>query len=135
MLVFVKQRSRRTRAEIAHRKEVSRERVIRAARTMLLERGYEGTTIRAIAQEAGVSLGALYTHFENKTDLVFYLIRGTLDTLYEEVVRETARHDRGVDRVAAFVRSVIEISMRNPDQQRLIDMISKQVYVGARDEE
>ncbi|MCA9542854.1 MAG: helix-turn-helix transcriptional regulator [Myxococcales bacterium] len=43
------------------------------ASALMAARGYEGTTLRAIAAEAGVSVGALYKHFPNKQAVVLAL--------------------------------------------------------------
>jgi len=45
-----------------------------AARRLFSERGYAGTTIEAIAQEAGYAVPTVYFHFGAKTAIVSYLI-------------------------------------------------------------
>ena len=52
-------KSARTRALLRH-----------VALRSFRERGYEATTIRLIAQEAGVSVGATHYHFSGKSELV-----------------------------------------------------------------
>ena len=52
------------------------------------ERGYAATTMRAIAQEAGVSTGNAYYHFESKDHLV--------QELYLDVNREHVRRGQAV---------------------------------------
>ena len=52
------------------------------------ERGYAATTMRAIAQEAGVSTGNAYYHFESKDHLV--------QELYLDVNREHVRRAQSV---------------------------------------
>ncbi|MCU0570620.1 MAG: TetR/AcrR family transcriptional regulator [Oculatellaceae cyanobacterium Prado106] len=41
-------------------------RILQAARKLFARRGYDGTTTRDLAQEAGVAEGTLFRHFENK---------------------------------------------------------------------
>lgn len=43
-----------------------RDRVLRAAETVFAESGYEGATMAAIAERAGMSTGNLYRYFANK---------------------------------------------------------------------
>ncbi|NYE96250.1 AcrR family transcriptional regulator [Psychromicrobium silvestre] len=50
--------------------EQTRQLVIDTALGMFRERGFEKTTMRAIAQEASISLGSAYYYFESKDDLV-----------------------------------------------------------------
>jgi AcrR family transcriptional regulator len=45
---------------------ISREKIIAAAYPLFLKQGYHATTIRQIAQQAGLTMGGIYAHFENK---------------------------------------------------------------------
>jgi len=49
--------------------ELTRQRLIDAAREVFLQRGVSRTTIEHIAAAAGVTRGAVYWHFSNKTEL------------------------------------------------------------------
>jgi len=49
--------------------ELTRQRIIDAAREVFLARGVSRTTMEHIAEAAGVTRGAVYWHFSNKTDL------------------------------------------------------------------
>src|ERR1700743_729013 len=53
----------------AQSKLKTRRRVLDAARRLFMERGYEASTIRDIASEAGLSTGAVCASFLDKTDL------------------------------------------------------------------
>ena len=50
-------------------KQQTREKVLQAARDLFIERGYEGATIRDIARVAGMSTGAVFASFADKTEL------------------------------------------------------------------
>ncbi|PPD51915.1 MAG: TetR family transcriptional regulator [Methylotenera sp.] len=54
--------------------ELTRQRIIDAARTVFLKRGVSRSTLEHIAAEAEVTRGAVYWHFKNKTD-IFYALR------------------------------------------------------------
>jgi AcrR family transcriptional regulator len=49
---------------------VTRDAILRAARTLFAERGYDGTTVRAIAAAAGVNQGLVH-HFFGRKESVF----------------------------------------------------------------
>jgi TetR/AcrR family acrAB operon transcriptional repressor len=49
--------------------ELTRQRIIDAARQVFLERGVSRTSMEQIATAAGVTRGAVYWHFSNKTEL------------------------------------------------------------------
>ncbi len=59
--------------------EVTRERIMKAAERLFAERGYDGTSIRAIVARARVNQAAINYHFEGK------------DGLYREVLRAAFR--------------------------------------------
>jgi len=47
----------------------TRQRLIEAARSLFMERGYEGATVRDIAASAGLSTGAVFASFADKAEL------------------------------------------------------------------
>jgi AcrR family transcriptional regulator len=55
--------------------EARRRGILRAALACLAQRGFHRTTMRAIAREAGLSTGAVYTYFRSKRDIVATLAR------------------------------------------------------------
>lgn len=59
--------------------EETRARILDAALTLFREKGYDRTTMRAIADAAGVSLGNAYYYFESKEHLIQGFYRHTVD--------------------------------------------------------
>jgi AcrR family transcriptional regulator len=63
----------------------ARELIVRAAAESLLENGYAGTSVRAIASRAGVAIGNLQYYFPTKSDLLVeawrHLTRRSVDEL------------------------------------------------------
>ena len=60
-----------TPAEVADSKAArTRSAIIDAALRLFRERGYDATTMRAVAAEAGVSVGNAYYYFESKEQLI-----------------------------------------------------------------
>ncbi|MGH7893058.1 MAG: TetR/AcrR family transcriptional regulator [Candidatus Binatia bacterium] len=53
----------------------TRERLVRAAREVLERGGYATASVIAIAEQAGVSAGALYRHFPSKAELFVEVLR------------------------------------------------------------
>ncbi|HEY9216821.1 MAG TPA: TetR/AcrR family transcriptional regulator [Phenylobacterium sp.] len=77
-------------------KQQTRAKVLAAARKLFSEQGYEGATIRDIAAAAGMSTGAVFANFADKSDLFREIMVADLKTLVEEM-REAARRGRGVE--------------------------------------
>ena len=62
-----------------HNASQTRERIDRAAIRLFVERGVDGTSIRQIAKEAGISVGALYNHYPSKEDMALTRYLATVD--------------------------------------------------------
>ena len=54
--------------------QATKEKIFRAAKTVLKKKGYEELSIKNICEEAGVSNGSFYHHFKTKDDLLSYYI-------------------------------------------------------------
>jgi AcrR family transcriptional regulator len=52
----------------------TRERVLAAATSTFLEKGFHGTTIAAVAETAGFTSGAIYSNFASKEELVLAVL-------------------------------------------------------------
>ena len=66
----------------------ARERLYATAMRLIAERGYEATTLRDIANHAGVSVGLLYRYFPSKQAVVIALY----DELSAEYARQAGSH-------------------------------------------
>lgn len=66
-----------------------RDELLELAATMFAERGLRATTVRDIADSAGILSGSLYHHFKSKEQMVEEVLRDFLDwlfTRYQEIV-------------------------------------------------
>jgi TetR/AcrR family transcriptional regulator, cholesterol catabolism regulator len=68
-------------------KAATREKVLEAARDLFNDVGYEETTIRAIAERAGVSVGSVFTTFASKAEVLSHVMNHRLAELYAEFDR------------------------------------------------
>ncbi|MFZ5671166.1 MAG: TetR/AcrR family transcriptional regulator [Pseudomonadota bacterium] len=84
-------------------KQGTRRKVLEAARDLFNEIGYDETTIRAIAERAGVSVGSVFTTFSSKGDVLSQVMEDRVEALYAELER-VLRHMRGSarDRIASM---------------------------------
>jgi AcrR family transcriptional regulator len=105
----------------------TRERLLRAAADVFAERGYAGTRVVDIAAAAGVSNGALYTHFGSKAELLVAALRahgrrGLADLLaadparpVTELLLEAGRHLRRRDPQGYLVIEALVAARRDRD--------------------
>ena len=54
--------------------EASLEKILDAALSLMVSRGYSATTVDDIAKHAGLTKGAVYFHFKSKTDILIKLL-------------------------------------------------------------
>jgi len=86
--------------------EITRERILKAAERLFAERGYDGTSIRAIVAKARVNQAAINYHFEGKDGLYREVLRSAFRALTEQQLVH-ADEMRTISReaaVAEFIR-------------------------------
>lgn len=83
----------------------TRERIRRHALASFLERGYDDTTLRLIATEAGVSLGSAYYYFPTKNHLVQELYLEVTERFREAATHDLAGRTSLTDRLGAAYRA------------------------------
>jgi AcrR family transcriptional regulator len=64
--------------------EVTRERIVKAAERLFAERGYDGTSVRAIVAKARVNQAAINYHFDGKDGLYREVLRAAFRALTED---------------------------------------------------
>ncbi|MEV5974121.1 TetR/AcrR family transcriptional regulator [Streptomyces sp. NPDC051921] len=79
------------------------ERLIEATRELLWERGYVGTSPKAIQQAAGAGQGSMYHHFDGKPDLALAAIRRTAAELREAAERALGPEGSAYARIEAYL--------------------------------
>jgi AcrR family transcriptional regulator len=89
------------------RGEASRAAILSAALDLFQEHGYEATTMRAIAQRAGVSLGGSYHYFPSKEHLVLEFYRHTHELHLTAIGPMLAREKDLGARLRGTVRAVV----------------------------
>ena len=78
-------------------RDFKRQGILDAAETLFQEAGSAGTTMRAIAERAGYTAGALYSYYDAKDRILVDLLRRSLASLNQRV-----RSAEPADALAAF---------------------------------
>ena len=74
--------------------QVRRNELLQLAGDLFAERGYNATTVRDIADEAGILSGSLYHHFDSKESMIDAILSGFVEHMldrYEAVLGEGMR--------------------------------------------
>ena len=94
-------------------REKTRERVLQAAVRLFSRHGFDGTSVRALAQEAGIAAGLLYAHFESKEAVLAALMQSSMT----DVTRTLDDADREPT-ARGFVTVMLESAVTLLDEHR-----------------
>mgnify|MGYP001190516760 CR=1 FL=1 len=102
--------------------EVTRERITKAAERLFAERGYDGTSIRAIVAKARVNQAAINYHFDGKDGLYREVLRTAFRAMTEHQLAH-AEETRAMSREAAlhaFIRRQLHPLMARDEFSRYL---------------
>lgn len=102
----VKERREREKSE-------TREKILDAARELFVTEGYEGVSMRKVAEKIEYSPTAIYVHFADKNQLFHELCRQDFARLQEVVVTEMPSDP--IERVLKIGRNYIQFGERFPN--------------------
>lgn len=89
--------------------------LIAAAREEFAEHGYAGTSIRQIAQRAGMSLSVLYHYYSGKQELLWTIIEESAEAYFAYCSRELERAaDDPASRLRALVAGTVRFRIDHP---------------------
>jgi AcrR family transcriptional regulator len=66
--------------------ELTREQVLKAAASLFKRQGYAATTLRQIADDAGIQAGSVYYHFESKDRILAEILDLGIDLVHQTVL-------------------------------------------------
>jgi len=89
--------------------------VMRAALRLFVKKGIDGTTIKDIAQAAGVAEGALYRHFKSKDDLAWHLFSTHLIQFTKELKEKVFKEVGAQNQIRKFVEESFAAYESDPE--------------------
>jgi AcrR family transcriptional regulator len=94
--------------------------ILAAAERIFVEHGYEGATIRKIADAVGLSSTALYMHFSDKAEILQEICRQAFGGLLNgnRIIAED--FPEPADRLKAMMTAYVVFGFENPDAYRLV---------------
>lgn len=94
--------------------------ILDAAERIFVDVGYEGATIRRIADEVGLSSTALYMHFSEKSEILHEICRNAFQRLTEANAAVIAADAAPEVRLRRLIEAYIVFGFANPNAYRLI---------------
>ncbi len=103
------------------RESVGRERVMQVALQLFVANGYAGTSVKAVADELGISPPALYWYFPSKEELYVSVIEQAMRD-FVEYVGQSLTDDDPVFRLSQLVRAHVTWQLQQADVALAFDM-------------
>jgi TetR/AcrR family transcriptional regulator, cholesterol catabolism regulator len=93
----------------------SRAQIRAAFRDLFRERGFDGTTLRAIAERAGMGASSIYRHIRSKEELLVDELADLQERAVREVRRRGDRDLRARERIREFLEAEHQLLLADPD--------------------
>ena len=98
------------------RKQKRRNTIIRAAITVIAEKGFHKTKIIDIARQAGVADGTIYLYFKNKDDLLIKIFEEILELRLNEIKEVIEKIDNKVERLHKYFYLHEQLFTEHPEE-------------------
>jgi AcrR family transcriptional regulator len=95
-------------------------RIKNAAQDLFVSKGYDDTTTREIAVQAGVGMGTVFTYAANKRDLLFLIANEYLEETTAKAEREISPGASLMENLLAIFRNHYEYFAQQPELSRLM---------------
>ncbi|MFH1764625.1 MAG: TetR/AcrR family transcriptional regulator [Gemmatimonadota bacterium] len=103
-----------------NRRKDTRQRLIDAGRKLIATRGFEGTSVRALTEEAGANLGAVTYHFGSKEKLYQAVLEEVVAPFRQQVQMLRDMPLPALQRVEYFIRGMFQHLRENRDMPRFM---------------
>jgi AcrR family transcriptional regulator len=92
--------------------DATRQAILDSALALFEVRGFHATSVQTIADEADVTKGAFYHHFDSKDDLVEIIHDELLDHMLHEQRRVLESVEGPAEQLRAVIRSIVDSAVR-----------------------
>jgi AcrR family transcriptional regulator len=96
-------------------KGLLRQEILDAARDILVREGYEGLSMRKVAERIDYSATAIYLHFRDRDELVFCVCEELMAGLVRELQEVAAKNPDPLVALKKGLRRYIDFGLRHPE--------------------
>ncbi len=111
----------------------AKEPLIKAARDLFSEKGFDGTGVDEIAESIGIKGPTIYKYFKNKEDL----LKAVIDTAEDEYLKGMGANDNLPDRInsgedlKAYALRSLDFTLKNDTAKKMRKLITMEQYRNA----
>ncbi|RFU67902.1 TetR/AcrR family transcriptional regulator [Peribacillus saganii] len=110
--------------------ELSRSRIMEAARRLFVKEGYRNVSMRKIAKELDYTHGAIYYHFENEAELFYALVKEDFSLLDGELNKVMAQELEDSEKLTQILLGFIKFGLENPNHYEIMFLITDEEIKG-----
>jgi len=108
--------------------QLTREKLLDAAELLFASKGVSGTSLQEIAQQAGLTRGALYWHFKDKGELFNAMMRRSTLPLEEALQRAAdSTSDSPLTEVRKNLLYTMERVVKDPQTRRVFEIATQKI--------
>jgi AcrR family transcriptional regulator len=132
-------RSQRLRLASRRRRDAEkqelRQAILEAAGSLFLERGYEGFSLRQVAERIGYTPTTIYLYFADKDALLFALLDDAFDRFGAALGHAYKSTAEPLERLEAIGRAYVRFGLQNSQYYQLMFMVRSDFLLQARSTE
>jgi len=103
----------------ARQKQLLRQEILDAARTLFIREGYENVSMRKIAEKIDYSPTTIYLYFRDKSDLLFAVCEDTFAALVKELSALQKKTRNPLEGLKKGLRIYVQFGLRHPQHYLL----------------
>jgi len=109
-------------------KKETRALLLKTARELFEERGFRKTTIKQVAEKAGVAVGTVFVHFPDKSALLAASFIGSIDEVVEKAFEEVPKDKGIVEILLHFARHLYSWYRHDPELTK--HLLKESLFLG-----
>jgi len=121
-----KTRIERIRSASSQRREKEKQElhsaILNSAAHLFLEKGYDGFSMRQVAEQIGYSATTIYLYFEDKDDLLFSVVDQAYERFSHDLETAFESTPDPIQRIYKLGRAYVDFGLQNPVAYQLIFM-------------
>lgn len=106
-----------------HLSDDKKERILDAAEQELARVPISEMSINKIIQSAGISRGSFYQYFEDKNDLVMYMMADYIEVMKEGISKSMERHQGNIFEATMYILHGVVKLGKNQDSHKVLEHI------------
>jgi len=110
-----------------HKEELRRE-ILDSAREIFIHDGYDGFSMRKLAEKIDYSPTTIYIYFKNKDDLLFAICEEFFANFFAELNHIRSVYRDPIETLRQAFLYLIEFGLKNPNQYKVIFFSKSDIY-------